>query len=131
MLRSACIKTHPSGLDEVRISVMSRHTLRDGVTPDPEIDLESFDLHWPELGPAPKVIGGYYRGEIKWPEFKDLYLQRLYESQSVDKLGELANLARACNVMVLCIEAESDFCHRGVLLEHFSLHNPEIEVEVN
>ena len=38
MLRTKCIKAPIESEDDLRVSVMSRHTLADGITPDPEIN---------------------------------------------------------------------------------------------
>jgi len=48
----------------IRISVMSRHTLNDGVTPNPEITSDKYDEHIPKLAPHPKLIGAYYKREL-------------------------------------------------------------------
>lgn len=57
MLKTKCIKDKPSLDDGERISVMSRHTLCDGETPDPEITLDSYDGWDKELAPTTETGG--------------------------------------------------------------------------
>lgn len=73
ILRTSCILIPRSPIDGIRISVMSRHTLNDGKTPDHRL-MGMFDEHRPELGPAPKLIGDYYRG-LSWAEFAEKILR--------------------------------------------------------
>ncbi|MBI5803556.1 hypothetical protein HY448_02625, partial [Candidatus Pacearchaeota archaeon] len=63
-LYTKCILSAPSYVDRVRISVMSRHTLNDGITPDERITSEKFNLHVPELAPPLKLIGDYYKRNL-------------------------------------------------------------------
>ena len=49
MLKSKCILSSKKPEDGTRISIMSRHTLNDGKTPDERITEDSFDIHQPEL----------------------------------------------------------------------------------
>lgn len=61
MLKTKCILAPESENDGLRISIMSRHTLEDGKTPDSRITPNHFDLHLPILAPHPKDVGAYYR----------------------------------------------------------------------
>ena len=85
-----CIKAPASFEDGIRISVMSRHTLADGVTPDPEIRPEMFDQWWPELAPPPRLIGSYYKRGLSWAEFGEEFRKHLLLVEG--KLRELATL---------------------------------------
>lgn len=47
--------------DGYRISVMSRHTLSDGKTPDPLITGKSYIEWWKDLAPRDTLVGAWYR----------------------------------------------------------------------
>jgi len=72
MLYTGCILNDNSV--GTRISVMSRHTLNDGKTPDERITESSYDEWMPELAPSARLIGGYYGGQVSWDTFPDMYL---------------------------------------------------------
>ncbi len=117
MLYTKCIFKLPNPEDGVRISVMSRHTLNDGVTKDKRITQESFDLHLSELGPSPKLIGAYYKQEISWNEFKNRYRLEIADSKKQNILKFILYIAATKNVTLLCVEDTHDKCHRGILTE--------------
>jgi len=128
MLYSGCILRNydPSWL---RISIMSRHTLNDGVTPD--IRLEGmFAEHWPQLGPPSTLIGQYLRKEISWYNFDRGYSSYL-ATQAQAEVDQLMDKIASEDVIVLCIEAEElDVaklkCHRRLLLEHIRRLTPDL-----
>lgn len=130
-LRTGPIKSSGNQVDCCRISVMSRHTLNDGRTPDPEINTHLFDLHWPKLGPPPKLIGAYYRGEISWTEFEQAYLKYLSTPEAHSLIMELIGLAKIGDVLLLCIEDKPDFCHRRLLANVCQKICQSLEVIIN
>lgn len=130
MLRTGSILSPRADGDGLRISIMSRHTLDDGVTPNPRIKGDLFDEHWPELAPSLRDVGAYYRGEIPFAELADRYRAKLVEDNlAISKIGELVNLATERDVTVLCIEDGSEVCHRGVLAQVIMESYPDILVE--
>ncbi|MDQ5913857.1 MAG: hypothetical protein QG623_476 [Patescibacteria group bacterium] len=129
MLRGGCILSHERQPGETLISVMSRHTDNSGKNADPRITPDRFDDHWTELGPNEKAIGAYYRHDIGWDEFANLYIVRLRENPTtIDKLAELVRRATEGNIVALCIEPTHEMCHRGLLLAHVSQDYPDVEV---
>lgn len=119
MLRAGCIKSYKREDGETLISVMSRHTLSDGHTLDPDITEGSFDEHWPELAPFPTDVGSYYRQEIGFEELARRYRERLENDPRADrKAFDLAIMASTGNVVVMCVEPDGENCHRGVLLDY-------------
>lgn len=102
-----------------RISVMSRHTLNDGRTPHPNIKRGSYEEHWPALGPDPKLIGDYYHRGLAWPGFEQRYLERLRTDPGArERFAALLALLRdGSDLLLLCIEEGSHFCHRRLLAE--------------
>ena len=121
IIMTRCIYLPPRRDDGFRISIMSRHTLADGKTPDPRIHPGSFHDHWPELGPPPKLIGAYYRGEIDWLKFADSYRRHIRSNAAAKRrIKQLIELARNSRVTLLCCEATEDVarCHRRLLAEH-------------
>ena len=58
MIYTKCIFSPRDIFENIRISVMSRHTLEDGKTPDERINGLLYDLHEPIFGPPYNLIGG-------------------------------------------------------------------------
>lgn len=128
MLKSKPIKAPKEPSDGVRISVMSRHTLADGVTPDPEIKPDSYDEWWPELAPAGGLIGAYYKRGLSWEQFQESYVDGL---QDLPKVQELIQLALGTTVTVLCVEETPYQCHRRLLVEECQRRCDELETAVH
>lgn len=61
MLKSKSILAPKEETDGTRISIMSRHTLNDGVTPDPRLTPDLYDEHRPVLAAPARAVGGYYK----------------------------------------------------------------------
>lgn len=114
-LYTKCILLPPGEADGLRVSVMSRHTYKDGVTPDRRIT--PVDLHLPMLGPSPQLIGSYYREGLPWEEFAKKYRAEMREPACASYITHLAVTACVTNVTLLCIEREAQQCHRGILAE--------------
>ncbi|MFA6043088.1 MAG: DUF488 domain-containing protein [Patescibacteria group bacterium] len=110
---------------------MSRHTLPDGQTPDPAIPVTSLDGHWVELAPPAKLVGAYYRSELRWHEFEQRYLAYLQSSGPANKrMAQLIGLALVENVTVLCVEESATHCHRRLLAEECKRRNPSVEIRI-
>ncbi len=94
MLKTKSIFAEISPEDGLRISVMSRHTLNDGITPDTRITPNlSYDEHRVELAPPARLVGMWYRKTIDWAGFANeysAYLRGLKASRSVRELAEMA-----------------------------------------
>jgi len=127
MLYTGCILNDNSV--GVRISVMSRHTLNDGVTPDPRITKDSYDEWLKELGPHSRLIGKYYRNKIPWEEFEQTYLGIIRYSSLNKKVESLAKRAMKEDITLLCIEEGADKCHRRILAVACKMHELNLEVE--
>ena len=131
MLRSECILTPPSPEHGLRISVMSRHTLADGLTTDERISPASFHLHRPQLAPPPKLVGAYYRGEITWEGLEDQFTVYLRTEAMQILLMTLARQALTEDITLLCVEATPDQCHRRILIQEAKVLLPDLETLIN
>lgn len=114
--------------DGLRISIMSRHTLNDGVTPDKRIVSGSYDVHLSVLAPSLKLIGAYYKESLAWGVFENRYLEEIRHPQKFSIVQVLSRLALATDVTLLCIEDCSDRCHRRLLAEECQRIMPELKV---
>lgn len=114
-LYTKCILHEPEPEDGLRVSVMSRHTLDDGVTPDWRI--RDYDIHVPSLGPSPRLIGSYKRKKIEWNEFARRYLEEIRMPKKHASVKTLARAASEYNITILCVEETADRCHRRLLAE--------------
>lgn len=129
MLRTKSIKAPIETHDGLRLSVMSRHTLSDGVTPDPEISSSVFDEWWVELAPPARLVGAHYRNEVSWDEFAVGYTDHL-RSGAHENFLKLIKLALLRDVTVMCVEATPDFCHRRLLAEAATAYEPNIQTNI-
>ncbi|MFZ2706804.1 MAG: DUF488 domain-containing protein [Minisyncoccia bacterium] len=116
--------------DGHRISVMSRHTLNDGVTPDTRITNGSFDEHCPELAPTSKLIGDYYKRGLSWSQFELRFREQIKNPSTQEILRAIATKSLSENVTLLCIEAKPHFCHRRLLAEECQTLVPEIIINL-
>lgn len=130
MLKTRCIKLPPHADDGVRISVMSRHTLIDGVTPDPEITPDTFHLWWKVLGPPPKLIGAYCRGDIVWNDFDRLFRMYLVLPNVEVFMRRLIRRAETSTITIMCVEETPERCHRRLIAETCFAIDPSLEVKI-
>lgn len=76
MLRTKSILAPLHKSDGLRISVMSRHTLNDGTTPDGRLE-GRYDERWPELSPPAQLIRSYYKRRLSSDSFEREFVQYL------------------------------------------------------
>lgn len=131
MLFTKCILAPIEEEDGIRISVMSRHTLEDGVTPDKRIAEGSYHSHFEPLAPRPELVGSYLRGEIDWDEYKKRYLDYLRSPKIKGQVWGLARSALRRDITLLCIEETPERCHRRILAEECKEHEPGLRVVYN
>ena len=128
MLRTGCIKNPRRPEDGLRVSVMSRHTLADGVTPDPEITDALFDEHWVILAPPPTLVGDYYKRGLSWGSFAVRYAKYLEREDVQPAVWRIIELAKTGNITVLCIEPSPEQCHRRLLAAACATLDPALQV---
>ena len=130
MLRSKPVRASRGERDGLRASVMNRHTLNDGKTPDPTISEDMYDVWWPQFAAPPRLLGDYYKRGMSWDEFETRYADYLETAEASESVMLLANAALHRNVTVLCTEEAPDHCHRRLLVAHCQLLVPELEVDI-
>ncbi len=116
----------PSDEDGVRISVMSRHTLSDGRTPD--LAIMPWHEHLKKLSPAEKDVGAFYRHELERQELLRRYREHLQEPDISLEVQKLAKRALQDDITILCVEENAADCHRGVLAEECKKYEPSLQV---
>ncbi len=131
MLKTKCILYPYDKRDGIRISVMSRHTLNDGITPHPEINGSCYNLWIPDLAPPLKLIGDYYKRGLSWEKFEERYLYYIRNSGVDDVIKNLARRSLNTDITLLCIEPTSEHCHRRLLAEEFKLYLHGLELQLN
>ncbi len=141
MLKTRCILSERQPDENLCISVMSRHTLSDGITPDPRITTDKFDQHLTDLAPPPSLVSRWDRGYLGKQDvnnfenrFAPEYIKYLESQKELLKL--LGRMALANNVSFLCIEPEPKdnkplLCHRRLLAEQCKILIPELIVEIH
>jgi uncharacterized protein YeaO (DUF488 family) len=130
MLRTKSILSPREELDGLRVSVMSRHTLNDGVTLHPEIDSSSYDEWVSSLSPPLKLLGDYYKRGLSWDEFELKYLGYLRQAGVQGEVKSLAQKSTNSTITLLCIEESPERCHRRVLAEECKRYEPSLEVNI-
>jgi len=109
----------------IRISVISRPTLDDGITPDERIIKNITHHEWlREFAPQPKLVGSFKRNEIGWEEYEREYLTFLRTIREKVKL--LSNRCLYQKITLSCVEDEAIFCHRRLLAEELQRHQPSL-----
>lgn len=129
MLNTKSILKSKNSRDGLRISVMSRHTLNDGITPDTRITIDSYDKWLKELAPPDRLVRDYYLRKLDWNEYSKKYLSFLRQEQVSSKVKELAKEALEKDITLLCIEEIPNFCHRRILAEECQRYEPTLKVE--
>ena len=128
MIFTKCIYSPVESIDGLRISIMSRHTLDDGVTPD--VDIINFDEHLPVLGPTPRLIGRYYRKEITWCEFKREFNVDLQLDVNMKyTLKRIIEISKRQNVTLMCKDISPIKCHRRLVARR--IHSLDASVQVH
>jgi len=129
-LKTKCIKKPREESDGWRLSIMSRHTLDDGTTPDPEIALEMYDEWCPKFAPRPRLIGAYKREEISWEKFEWEFMRYLASPKIQPALCSLARAARQFDITILCVEETPEHCHRRLVAEACKKIDPSLEIVI-
>lgn len=130
MLRTKCILLPPTRSDGLRISVMSRHTLNDGSTPDSRLSpVWSYDFHLKDISPPDPLVGKYYRGEISFSCYIEEYLTHLQKPKNMAILNAIAHFALKKRVTFLCIEYVPTLCHRTTLLWECLKYEPDLRIQ--
>ena len=129
-LITACILSPSKPQEGYRASVMSRHTLNDGVTPDTRLtEYGVFHYHLPILG-FPEGVGMFHRGEINWEEYARRYKEHLRQPHVDTVLKVLSRRAMRGNVTLLCIEKTPERCHRRFIAERCKEIFPDLAIIV-
>ena len=132
-LYTKCILHDVEERDGKRISVMNRHTLEDGVTPDERITPDRFHIWLQQLSPPSKLVGAYYKGDLsgedQWVEYEKQYLAHIRTPWVQLLVAEIASMAYQSDITLLCIEEEVDQCHRRLLAEECKRINLFLELE--
>lgn len=132
MLRTKCIHLPAAPEDGYRISVMSRHTLNDGITPDPRITEASFNDWWKTLAPPAKLLGDYYKRGMPFQAFQERYRDFLMNDAAPKmKIKELVWYALKTTTTILCVETSYEQCHRHIIAEECKRLQPDLEVLVS
>jgi len=131
-LYTKCILHPLLAEDGIRISVMSRHTLEDGINPDIRLDRDLhphiYDEHLPQLASS-KLVWAYLRGKITWEEYEIGYLNHLRQPEIRVQVQELARRSLLKDITLLCIEETAKYCHRRLLAEECQRYQPDLVVQ--
>ena len=130
MLKTKSILLPKEGSDGMRISVMSRHTLNDGITPHPQINSSSYDLWLPNLAPPAKLLGDYYKRGLPFEQFKEQYLSYINQHEIKIEVQKLAKKSIDSVITLLCIEESPEYCHRKILAEECKKYQLDLILDI-
>ena len=130
MLKTKSILLPKEGSDGTRISVMSRHTLNDGITPHPQINSSSYDLWLPNLAPPAKLLGDYYKRGLPFEQFKEQYLSYINQHNIQIEVRYIAKKSVDSIITLLCIEESPEHCHRKILAEECKKYRPNLILDI-
>lgn len=129
MLYTKCILSPKESKDGLRISIMSRHTLSDGITADERISCNLFDEHNTILAPPARLIGDYYKRSLGWEVFSERYIAYIRGNRTaLLEMQKLAERALLQDITILCIEEAHDKCHRSLLARECFLYLPKLNI---
>lgn len=77
--------------------------------------------HWPILAPSKDLLNAYKEGLLSEDDFRKEYIIQISSNiESTKALNTIRNtLNNGTNVILICYEKSSDFCHRHILAEIF------------
>lgn len=130
VLRTKSILAEPSNEDGIRISVMRKHTLNNGITFDSRINPESYDKWHQDLAPPAQLLGDYHGGKLSWEQYVPEYIKYIRTLRVFEQVGNLAREALQETITILCIEETAEKCHRRLLAEECKRHRPELVLEI-
>ncbi len=128
MLYTKSIYVSKSLSDGLRVSVMSRHTLSDGITPDLRITESSYDLWLKILAPLDKLVGDYYKRGLSFEEYAQRYLTYLSTKDISIEVDKLSRQALEQDITLLCVETSAEKCHRRILAEECLRYVPKLRI---
>ncbi len=129
MIQTKCIFATKSNYDGLRVSIMSRHTLNDGKTPDKRIQRSMYDIHCVDLAPSPKLVGAFYRGEVSFDEYVLYYIQYLRSTKVLrNAIEAIAHWALVDNMTFLCQEEFPQRCHRSIFAKECKRCEPKLNI---
>ena len=130
MLKTKCILLQKEDSDGLRISVMSRHTLNDGITPHPQINSSSYELWLPNLAPPARLLGDYYKRGVPFEQFKEQYLSYINQHTAQIKVRYIAKKSVDSVITLLCIEESPEYCHRKILAEECKKYQLDLILDI-
>lgn len=130
MLKTKSILEQREESDGLRISIMSRHTLNDGITPHPEITSYSYDLWLCSLSPSAGLLGDYYKRGLPWEQFEKRYLEYIRQPDVQIEVQNLAEKSLDSVITLLCIEKSPEYCHRRILAEECKKYQPSLVLSI-
>ena len=130
MLKTKCILLQKEDSDGLRISVMSRHTLNDGITPHPQINSSSYELWLPNLAPPARLLGDYYKRGLPFEQFKEQYLSYINQHTAQIKVRYIAKKSVDSVITLLCIEESPEYCHRKILSEECKKYQLDLILDI-
>ena len=130
MLKTKPILSLKESSDGFRISIMSRHTLEDGLTSHPLINTSCYDLWLPIFAPPTKLLGDYYKRGLSWDDFSNAYQNYLKLPRISVEVQNLAVKSLNYIVTLLCVEDTPEYCHRRLLAEECKKYSPHLSLIV-
>jgi len=85
-------------------------------------------LKAPLLAPSKSLLADYKGGKVDEGEYEDRYLSEL--GMKRDYLAGVLTAMKGKDVILLCYEKSSDFCHRHLFRKYVEQTFPEIGIQI-
>ena len=74
---------------------------------------DHFDEWIRALAPSVELLRGYREGKVDQEQFKMQFYSQIYSNtDSLEAIQSISEIAKHSNVTLLCYEKDGDFCHR-------------------
>lgn len=130
MLKTKSILAPIEISDGIRISIMSKHTLNDGITPDSRINYFMYSFWFPSLAPPSKLVGEYYKNNLPWGEYEKRYFEYIRQASVQTTAQNIARVSLRRDITLLCIEDTPKQCHRRLLAEECKRYEPSLALSI-
>lgn len=79
----------------------------------------------PSLAPSRELLYSYRQGQLDWTRFRNQYLKEMRVDGARAEIHRLVKLARSEVITVMCVCADEDRCHRGLLRDLIAAFDEE------
>ena len=103
----------------IRYLTISRLSDNTGLLPKEDLwkndEYDLFDIWHTRVAPIGKNVNDFYKENISWEEFSEMYVNHIYSKENFPFLRELTSKALEGNIVLQCVCRNYEKCHRSLL----------------